>query len=93
MISSHIPNSNEEGESEEEDEDVQQVPKKGVRAKDIPIFKRCDRFDHWPQLSNVVYAQRCKMERCKRKTKFKFTKCKLFLCVSDECFLKFHGVD
>lgn len=68
--------------------------KKIVRLEDVPEAKRYDRFDHWPMfMCDIQNAQRCKQLGCKRKTKYKCSKCKIWLCVSGPCFVEFHGID
>ena len=75
MISSHDHQPN----SEEEDFVETQSSKKRVRSLDVPMTMRYDKYDHWPQLCDLPNSERCKMEDCKGKTKFKCTKCNL-LC-------------
>ena len=67
--------------------------KRVIRACDVNIFKRYDCYNYWPMFCDIANANRCKQEGCKRKTKYKCSKCKLYLCVSGPCFLEFHGTD
>ena len=57
----------------------------------VNLDARFDRVDHFPILTDVKHAQRCKGAECTRKTKFMCRKCKVYLCVDrSECFYRFH---
>ena len=68
-----------------------QLKKKRVSRCDVPMVIRYDKYDHWPILCDLKNCERCKMEGCNGKTKFKCSKCNLYLCVAKrDCFVAFH---
>ena len=75
-----------------EETEYEPPTRKRVKAIDIPKNVRCDLYDHWPLLQNILHAQQCKMDGCEKRTMFLCSKCKVYLCVTKStCFLNFHG--
>ena len=57
----------------------------------VNVDARYDLVDHFPKLTEVKFAQRCKGAGCGRKTKYMCRKCKVYLCIDgSDCFYKFH---
>ena len=55
---------------------------------------RYDRTDHFPNLTDVKNAQRCKGDECFRRTKYRYRKCLIYLCIDhSDCFYKYHVRD
>lgn len=67
------------------------LPTKRVK-KPEKIF-RYDMTNHYPKVEKVKDAQRCRMEKCKGKTRILCLKCRVFLCLTAErnCFYNFHN--
>jgi Transposase IS4 len=81
---------------DEDDEGVVVVRRGGVEEDPRTSLFVCnsvryDRIDHLPQ-KVAKLPKRCKMEECKRRSKWYCIKCKVYLCVDEktDCFLKFH---
>lgn len=54
---------------------------------------RYDGYQHWPE--HMTNKGRCKVEGCKGQTRFKCSKCNIFLCIpngSRNCFKEYHHV-
>ena len=73
------------------------VPQRGngrnaVFAQLVNADARYDRVGHFPQNIETSFAQRCKLEECKRRCKYVCRKCGVYLCVDkkSDCFFKFH---
>ena len=81
---------------DESDEDIDQPrTKRLLRAQDIPIDIRYDKYNHWPVLQDIPNSQHSKYEESTKKTKYQCSRCKVFLCVQtiNHCFTAFHGVE
>ena len=65
-------------------------------AKSVSEDVRYDRVDHFSiRDTEASFPQRCKLEKCSRKSQFKCRKCGVVLCVTgkdggDDCFYLFH---
>jgi len=82
------------GRPTDEDDDVEQENKKPEFRKACQVItnQRYNKFDHWPKQIMSKNAQRCKLEGCKRKTRFWCTKCKVYLCITgSDYFIDFHN--
>ncbi|KAH8020311.1 hypothetical protein HPB51_000469 [Rhipicephalus microplus] len=57
-----------------------------------PVEARAKTLRHFPRLTDAPNAARCRLEGCKKKTKFFCTKCHLFFCVTKDrrCFENAH---
>lgn len=83
----------EEGDDEEnEDTNIEPLPKRMKREKRPDFSIRFDGKNHYPAKENWNNATRCKLEDCKMKSHVYCAKCKVHLCLEPErnCYLKFH---
>ena len=66
---------------------------RSMRRGDVSDVIKYDKMNHWPVILDIPHSQRCKFEICKKKTKYQCSKCKVFLCITNNiCFRGHHGV-
>ena len=81
---------------DESDDDIdQRRTKRLLRAQDVPIDIRYDKYNHWSVLQDIPNSQRCKYEGCTKKKIYQCSRGKVFLCVqtTNRFFAAFYGVE
>ncbi|KAH9374626.1 hypothetical protein HPB48_014673 [Haemaphysalis longicornis] len=74
--------------------DAKEPPRKVHNAEVRPVNAvRYDGLHHWPAHTGNSFAQRCKLEGCKSRTRVRCRKYNVFLCLSatNDCFYAFHN--
>ncbi|XP_037275023.2 piggyBac transposable element-derived protein 3 [Rhipicephalus microplus] len=74
--------------------EAKEPPRKVHNAELRPVNAvRYDGLHHWPAHTGNSFAQRCKLEGCRSRTRVRCRKCNVFLCLSatNDCFYTFHN--
>ena len=75
------------------DEDMGDYVFRSMKRGDVPYDIKYDKMNHWPVILDISHPQRCIFETCRKKTKYQYSKCKVFLCITNNiCFRGYHGV-